>query len=382
MALNDDLLTEKRLRQLRWALLGLFVLGGLATTGATRYRPSAVQRPWDRVHGVLSAVLIDPVRNRAHKTLTSLRRARDLWDADEENQRLRGELTRLETDIQLTREQNERLKRLSGLGQWGGPPEIVFLPADVVGSNTTDGALLTLNRGHADGIRPRDPVVSLGGLVGIVRSVAAHSAQVQSITDPLSGVGAIGVGTGDGARAGTGDRRTRGIVLGRGHDRSMEFHPENEVQPIEPGARLVSSGFKNSVFPKGLVIGIIEQRGHDPYGLPIGVVRPAVTIAQVEEVLVIVPASRAGGERASAPEFDDSENPAGGPFEIDMPIVDADFTDDAEATSPTMVFTDAPTTSGMPALTSATLTLETAIDARQTTAPAQAARPTSPTRTQ
>jgi hypothetical protein len=73
----------------------------------------------------------------------------------------------------------------------------------------------------------------------------------------------------------------------------MVFAPESEVDPIEPGATLISSGFDNSVFPKGLAIGVIEQRGLDPYGLPIGVTRPAVPMREVEDVLVVMPRERA-----------------------------------------------------------------------------------------
>jgi cell shape-determining protein MreC len=304
-----------RWRRLRWTALGLLVLAGLATTAVARYRPSALQQRWQPVHDLLARRLLDPVRNRAFGALNVARRTRGLWNLDVENARLRHELARLETSNQVLREQLGRVERLTGLDQWGGPPQIAFLPADVVGTDTYGGVLLIVNRGERDGVRPRDPVVALGGLVGIVKSVAARSAIVQSVTDPLSVVGVIGVAD-KGARA-------RGVVYGRGRNRPLEFFPENEVQPIEPGAVLISSGFKNSAFPKGLVIGVIEKPSVDPYGLLFGVVRPAVPPQGIEDVLVIVPASRAGGKALEPALAADFSSSAGQPNAIAMPLASA-----------------------------------------------------------
>jgi rod shape-determining protein MreC len=317
-------------------MLGAIVATGLAVAALARYRPVYFLPRWNVAHDVVLTCLVDPIRLRVHGTLAATKRARDLWTLDQENQRLRHDLALLNGSNQVLREQLGRVERLTGLGRWGGPPDIVFLPANVIGLDTYAGAILVIDRGSRDGVRARDPVVSLGGLAGIVRSVSARSATVQSVTDPLSVVGAVGV-----TRSG---RRARGVVYGRGLGQPMEFAPESEVDPIEPGATLISSGFDNSVFPKGLAIGVIEKRGLDPYGLPIGVTRPAVSMREVEDVLVVMPRERgAAGKLEPAFAVVDAPTSPGRSFQLAMPP-SAPLAEDALASSTRKVITAASVT--------------------------------------
>ena len=101
------------------------------------------------------------------------------------------------------------------------------------------------------------------------------------ITDPMSVVGVA-------------DRRTRdrGVLYGRGRDAPLEFIPEDETKPIEPGAVLITSGLGGSVYPKGLIVGSIGERRENQKGVSYGVVTPAENLGALEEVLVIRRASR------------------------------------------------------------------------------------------
>jgi rod shape-determining protein MreC len=56
--------------------------------------------------------------------------------------------------------------------------------------------ILTIDRGRADGLQPGMTVVTGAGLVGRVREVAAHSAAVQTVADPLVRVNAYLVQSG------------------------------------------------------------------------------------------------------------------------------------------------------------------------------------------
>lgn len=348
-------------QRLRLLPLALTIVVGLATTALSRYRPQYVQSRWEPVHEVMVRWTLDPVRTRTYEALVVLRRARDLWGVEEENRRLRDELAKTTAANQILREEYRRIQRLTGMERWSGPPSIAFLPADVVGENSYEGVLFVINRGREDGVRPRDPVIALGGLVGIVRSVSAHSANVQSVTDPLSVVGVIGVDE-EG-------ERTRGIVYGRGRNRPLEFVPENEIQPLRTGTLLISSGFHNSVFPKGLVVGVIEDRSLDPYGLPFGVVRPAVDVRSIEEVLVVIGADVAGEDVLTLdyePLMPDHPSTASRSLEVRMPRIAFKAWD--ALSSPTRHFIDQMLTSGTQVLeqlpeaieigTSATLPLQ------------------------
>src|SRR6185295_8352191 len=114
------------------------------------------------------------------------------------------------------------------------------------------------------------------GLAGVIREVSQRSARVQALTDPLSAVGVADLET-----------RHRGIAFGRGRAKPLEFIPENEIQPITPGALLITSGFGNSIYPKGLIVGRIQEKLQNQLGVVYGAIEPAENFNALEEVLVI-----------------------------------------------------------------------------------------------
>lgn len=266
-------------RRARLGLLAGLILAGLAIAALEKYRGAEAFTVWSRAYAKLSPVL-DPARTRTRQWVMTAIKLNELWAVETAKEKLDRELTRTRLQNDLLAEQVGRLQRLSGLGTWAAPPQLKFVQADITGLITSDESmLLTINRGRADGISPRDPVVALDGLVGMIRSVQDHSAQVQAITDPMSVVGAA-----------TRDTRARGALYGRGRGKPLEFLPENEVENFNIGSRLITSRFENSNFPKGITIGVIEKRDLNLYGIPVGVVRSAVSFDTLEEVLVIIPA--------------------------------------------------------------------------------------------
>ncbi len=289
MALAHGTSNQNRLplvwrRRLRLALLVACLLAGLALAAMARYREDDTYRYWAVGYQAL-APLIEPTQAWSHRWVLTIGKLDSLWEAEADNMRLRRELTRARLELDLLGEQLGRLERLSGMGTWSAPPGLQFLPADVTGVLTgDDGMLLVINRGRADGIRLRDPVVALDGLVGIVRATSEFSSQVQAITDSMSVVGAATI-----------DTRARGAIYGRGRNQPLEFLPENEAVQFELGSSLISSGFDNSSFPKGLTIGTITDRDFNLYGIPVGLVRSAVQFETLEEVLVILPEARMRG---------------------------------------------------------------------------------------
>jgi hypothetical protein len=119
------------------------------------------------------------------------------------------------------------------------------------------------------------------------------------------------------------ESRARGILYGQGRNKPLAFMPENEVQPIDVNAVLTTSGFENSVFPKGVVIGAIKDRKLNPYGMPYGVVKPAVAFESIEEVLLVLPRGRGG-------RVDEATTGTLGRYEIGMPVPAA-FSEDRAA---------------------------------------------------
>jgi len=107
------------------------------------------------------------------------------------------------------------------------------------------------------------------------------------------------------AAAGALTERTRagGMVVGVEHDPPLGMELVSNLQDVNPGDLIVSSGI-DGIYPKGFVIGSVEkaERGRGLY-LTIAV-RPAVDFNSLEEVLVVLVPPR--------PALTDDENPSGG----------------------------------------------------------------------
>lgn len=267
------------------ALAGALV-GGLLLAAIERWQPSLIEAARRPVESALANYL-RPVRDGTQAGLRMIRRLTGLWSIDAEFADVERQLLHTRAQLEFTREQLRRLGRLSGLRQWQSPPELEYLLADVIGFSTEDlAAEWTINRGSLDGIEIGLPVVGRLGLAGVIRQVEDHSARVQALSDPISAVG--GADT---------ENRARGVIFGRGRGSPLEFLPENDLTPIRPGARLVTSGLGNSVYPKGIFIGTVRERSFNERGVECGLVEPAENFNALEEVLVIRRAAAIGGSR-------------------------------------------------------------------------------------
>lgn len=192
------------------------------------------------------------------------------------NEQLAGRLALLEAEnsrlLELESE-NQRLRGILNLSEETGLKGIV---ADVIGyepSNWVKG--ITINKGEAEGVRAGQAVLEGNGVVGQVIAVARHTARVLLIIDHASNVDAI-----------IQSSRTRGIVAGAG-DESCELRYVLREDELKIGDRVITSGM-DSVYPKGLFIGIVASMDERPAGMfrPV-TVRPSVDFLRLETVLIV-----------------------------------------------------------------------------------------------
>lgn len=148
---------------------------------------------------------------------------------------------------------------------------------------STDGYTLVLGVGGNDGVRPMAPVVAAGGLVGIVRSVEAHTAVMTVWAHPEFRVSAM-----------TLEGSVFGIVAPRGGDGPREMLLElrgvSYREQVSAGTPIYTSGLggTSGLYPRGIpigqVIGIADEReGWSRTYL----VRPAVHPASLSHVIVL-----------------------------------------------------------------------------------------------
>lgn len=200
----------------------------------------------------------------------------------QENEQLKKEIARLKVlDSQVTelRKENYRLRRMLDFAEQA---EYELISAQVIARDPESWfQTLTINRGSLHGVDKNMAVVTGEGLIGSVLSVTKFSSQVLLLTDSRPAVSAMVQRSRDPGMVGV-----------------VESAPENpgylrmgnlpRDANIQPGDTVISSGL-GGIFPKGLLIGYVEETGVDEHGiLQYALLRPAANFNRLEEVFVVV----------------------------------------------------------------------------------------------
>ncbi len=201
----------------------------------------------------------------------------DLRHVRKENQGLEQTVDRLRLEQATLLEDARQGERLQELLHFQQSYVSRTIAAQVIGtSGSLQSHLLYLDKGAADGLRPDMAVISTDGIVGKVRDVFPHTAQVLMINDQTSGAGVILEKT-----------RIRGILRGNssGQPQVIDILAD---QRIQPGERVLTAG-GDQIFPRGLAVGVVERVVRDPdRGSFIDViVKPAAPLDRLDEVLVL-----------------------------------------------------------------------------------------------
>lgn len=139
--------------------------------------------------------------------------------------------------------------------------------------------MIRLDKGSAQGIKARSPVLAHEGVVGQVLSVTPNYADVLLITDASSAIEAKVVG-------GT----ARGILRGITNNAQylLEIRDVDGMALVRPGDIVVTSGV-NSYFPGGLPIGEVIDSKRSRDGLNISArIKPYVAMDSLTSVVVLL----------------------------------------------------------------------------------------------
>jgi rod shape-determining protein MreC len=201
----------------------------------------------------------------------------DLRHVRQQNKDLQEQLTRMRIEQAAISEDALQGKRLQTLLAFRQNYVGSTVAAQVIGSSGSDQSrVLTIDKGSHDGLRPDMAVITQDGIVGKLRDVFPTTAQVLEINDQTSGAGVILAST-----------RIRAILRGSVAGRAQIGNLTADSR-IKPGEQVLTSG-GDQVYPRGLPVGTIQSIAPDPNNQPYTaiVVRPAVDLNRVEEVLVI-----------------------------------------------------------------------------------------------
>jgi rod shape-determining protein MreC len=201
----------------------------------------------------------------------------DLRHARTENEELQKTIDRLRLEQAALLEdakQGERLQSLMGFQQ---KYLYATLAAQVFGTGGTDmSRVFYIDKGASQKLERDMAVITPDGIVGKVREVFPHTAQVLAINDQTSGAGVILETT-----------RIRGILRGNasGELQIVDLLADNRIKPGEP----VLTAGGDQIFPRGLPVGVVEKvvPDTDRDGFIKVMVKPAARLDRLDEVLVI-----------------------------------------------------------------------------------------------
>lgn len=132
---------------------------------------------------------------------------------------------------------------------------------------------ILLSRGSDDGIQPGYIVSGIGGIVGRVVEVTAHTSRVLLISDPSSKVGVT-----------VSRSRNMGYIRGQSANRVIMVFVD-KVPDVRKGDVVTTSALSR-LFPSGLPVGIVEAISFNKSPAPEAVIELSAPISHLEWVIV------------------------------------------------------------------------------------------------
>lgn len=195
-----------------------------------------------------------------------------------QNEKLKARIDFLKQQVNAGIENQQENARLKKLLDFKAQAPYKVIAARVIARDPSNwSAALIVDRGSVDAIKKDCVAITFLGLVGRVVEVNSLTSKILLINDPNLSVSAI-----------TQRSRQEGLVSGSlGGTLLMKYLPKDADLKRED--LVITSGLTKA-YPKGLLIGKIIDVGEEFSGLSkYAIIKPAVELANLEEVLIIIP---------------------------------------------------------------------------------------------
>jgi rod shape-determining protein MreC len=203
-----------------------------------------------------------------------------------ENEQLKRELAETQIELQRLRALVDRSRGLERLLELRDQSKLTTKAAEIIAAGATpDFRTVTIDKGTRDGIQSDMAVLAPGGVVGRIVVPSLRAAKVQLLIDRNAAAGAV-----------IERSRAQGVVVGGGDERlRMEY--VSELADVVVGDMVMTSGI-DGIFPKGFVIGTVDELEKSGNAYKRIVVKPALDFRSLEAVLVVTQTGTDAAERS------------------------------------------------------------------------------------
>jgi len=250
-------------------------------TDAGRVSVGAADSSGVRLIRLWANALVSPPERLVHGTSSGIaylwQSYIDLRSVRRHNLELEATIDRLQLEQAALLEDARQGQRLQAM--LGFQEKYIYktLPAQIIGtSGSLQSHVVTINKGEDAHLQHDMAVVTGDGIVGKVREVFPHTAQVLLINDQSSGAGVILEST-----------RIRGILRGNAAGQTQIVGIMADSR-IKPGERVLTAG-GDEIFPRGMPVGVVDKVVRDPEqdGFILVMVKPAAHLDRLDEVLIV-----------------------------------------------------------------------------------------------
>jgi rod shape-determining protein MreC len=199
-----------------------------------------------------------------------------LREVKAENDALKQRLSDAQIALQAQRALADRARGLEQLLELRDRTTLQTSAAQIIGAAATpDFRTVTIDKGTSSGLHVDMAVIAPAGVVGRIVVSSLRAAKVQLLIDRNAAAGAI-----------IERSRAQGVVVGGGDGR-LFLEYMSEGFDVAVGDDVVTSGI-DGIYPKGLVIGKVDDVERAGTAYRRISVRPAVNFSALEEVLVVM----------------------------------------------------------------------------------------------
>lgn len=223
--------------------------------------------------------LSNTISEKVTSTIDMLSNSNEYYDENQILKKQINEMYNKMADYDNLKQENGHYEEMLGLKEEYSDYKF-SAPCQIIGRATNDMYMsFFIDKGSVDGIELHDPVITAGGLVGVIDDVEKTYSRVTTILSPEYPIGAYVSSTKDtGVIEGNLEAASEGLAV-------MKFIKKDST--IKKGDIIVTSGH-SGLIPKNRIVGTVQELKIAENGLSLeATIKPVNDIEAINNVFVI-----------------------------------------------------------------------------------------------